>query len=250
MLLLLSPAKSLDMDSDRVVGEATLPEFRDDMPELLEIMRGKNTEDIKKLMKVSDAIAELNVERYAHFSTCFTEQNSRQAILAFSGDVYRGLDVATLSDAEILYAQSHIRMLSGLYGLLRPLDLMQPYRLEMGTILPNSAGKNLYVFWQTKLTHKLNKSGEFIVNLASQEYSKAVDFSAIKAGYVHIHFKENKAGTYRVVGTLAKKARGIYARYVVQEKIATQEGLRSFDGEGYAYNDALSDAYNYVFTRG
>lgn len=250
MLLLLSPAKSLDMESTRKVGKASLPEFRDDMQELVGIMREKSADDIKKLMKVSDAIAQLNVTRYADFSTDYNDANSRQAILAFSGDVYRGLEAKTLSDDEILYAQSHVRMLSGLYGLLRPLDLMQPYRLEMGTSLPNSAGKDLYAFWRNKVTENLNNTGEYIVNLASQEYSKAVDFSALKAGYAHVHFKENKAGNYRVVGTLAKKARGVYTRYVVQQKIDTIEGLKAFDADGYAYNAPLSDEHNFVFTRG
>ena len=250
MLLLLSPAKSLNMEGERIVEKATIPQYADETQQLVALMRHKTSQDLQKMMKVSEKIAQLNVARYARFSTDFTEENSRQALLAFSGDVYRGLDVDSMSDEEVLYAQNHVRILSGLYGILRPLDRMQPYRLEMGTSLPNGAGKDLYEFWRDKITVNLQDTGEYVVNLASQEYSKVVKFDRLEARYVHIHFKERKNDNYRVIGTLAKKARGVFARYMITHKISDEAGLKAFAEEGYCFNEGMSDEVNYVFTRG
>lgn len=251
MLLLLSPAKSLDMEGERFVGVPSKPVFSQDLMPLIDVMRTKNTQEIMQLMKVSEAIASLNVARYARFSEKYTDDNARQAIFAFTGDVYRALDAASLPDDDILYANDHIRILSGLYGILRPLDFMQPYRLEMGTKLPNPKGENLYDFWQESVTSYLQKEGDGpIVNLASNEYAKAVKFKQLDRPVIQVQFKEKRNDSYKIIGTLAKKARGHYARFVVEHAIESLEGLKAFSDSGYVFNETLSDEGNYIFTNG
>ncbi len=254
MLALLSPAKKLDTDADRAITKQTQPLFLDHAEELIDTMLALPPKKIKALMSLSDNLTALNYERYQQFSTPFTPKNAQPAIVTFRGDTYTGLDVDTLSDEDITYAQQHVHILSGLYGLLRPLDLMQPYRLEMGTALTNPRGKNLYEFWGTTLTEACNKSvakhtNKTIISLASNEYIKAIQPKDLKHGFITCHFKEIKNGEPKTIGLFAKRARGAMARYMVQQRIETPDGLKDFDSDGYAFSKSLSDDANFVFTR-
>ena len=256
MLFLLSPAKALDYDTPAQIDQHTLPQFSRQAQELIAILREKTPAEIASLMKLSDNLATLNVARYQAWFPNFTAENSKQALLAFNGDVYEGIDAASLSEKELLWAQDHLILLSGLYGILRPLDWMQAYRLEMGTKLPNAAGKDLYAFWKALIAPELNKRLQqdktpIVINLASQEYFKSVDLSVLKARVVECVFEDysHKAGEYRIVSFYAKRARGLMTRYAIQHKIDTPEGLRGFDLEGYAYQVAASELDRLVFRR-
>lgn len=255
MLLLLSPAKSLDYETPAPPDlPHTLPQFTKLSAQLIDVLRPMSPPQIAALMKLSDALSALNVARYQAWRPKFTAKNSKQAILAFNGDVYDGLDAKSLKLADLEWAQQHVASLSGLYGLLRPLDWMQPYRLEMGTALANPAGNNLYKFWGSTISEHLNQqlAGEktpTIVNLASNEYFKAVDRKTLKARVVECVFEERKGGDYKVVSFFAKRARGLMARYVIQKRIKDVKKLEAFNSEGYVFNPSASTPDRLVFRR-
>ncbi|AAW86604.1 peroxide stress protein YaaA [Aliivibrio fischeri] len=254
MLIVVSPAKTLDYETPLPTSAFTQPDFISDSAELIKACRTLTPVDIAKLMKVSDKIASLNAVRFEEWSTTFTQENARPALFAFKGDVYTGLDANSLSESEIEYAQTNLRMLSGLYGLLKPLDLMQPYRLEMGTKLENGRGSNLYQFWGSLITNKLNQEleaqgSETLVNLASNEYFKSVKPKELKADIVTPVFKDCKNGQYKIISFYAKKARGLMARFIIQNKISNVEELKSFDSDGYYFVEAESTATTLVFKR-
>jgi len=254
MLYLLSPAKKLDYDSPVHVERHTQPLFVDRAAELIKVLKGKSAGEIAELMSLSPALAELNAGRYAAWKKTFDQSNSRQAVLAFNGDVYEGLDAASLSAAQLDWAQEHVAILSGLYGVLRPLDLMQPYRLEMGTRLHTARGRNLYEFWGGDIARYLNErlAGErrpVVVNLASEEYFKSVDMGVLQARVVQCVFQDWKSGAWKVVSFHAKRARGLMARYAIQHKAKTPAGLQGFDSEGYAYDESASSEDRLVFRR-
>ncbi len=254
MILLLSPSKTLDF-SDPEAEEYSQPRKLEKSSELIGLLRKKSHKGLRELMDISDGLASLNAERYADFETPFNLDNAKQALWAFQGDVYSGLRAEEFSEEEVHFAQSHLRILSGLYALLRPLDLMQPYRLEMGTQLKNKRGKNLYEFWGEDITEMVNEDlaqakGNAVINLASQEYFKAIDTSRLKGELYDIHFKEKRAdGSYRVIAVYAKKARGAMAHFAVKNRITNPEGLKGFDWEGYAFNESLSSEQEFTFTR-
>jgi len=255
MLLLLSPAKSLDYESPLPAGlQHTLPPFIAQSAELIEVLRRQTPQSLAALMGLSDKLAALNVARYAAWSPEFTAGNARQALFAFNGDVYEGLDAGTLSAEDIAFAQQHLAMLSGLYGVLRPLDRMQPYRLEMGTRLENSAGSNLYAFWGTRIAEHLNQQQKdeadpVVVNLASQEYFKSVDRRELRARVVECVFEDFKAGKYKIISFHAKRARGLMARHAVRQRLTRPNQLQGFVAEGYAFAEAASTPERLVFRR-
>lgn len=250
MLLLLSPAKKLDYDSPVRTALHTQPLFVEQAAELIDVLREKSVSEVASLMSLSDTLAELNVERYAEWAPEFDTRNARQAILAFNGDVYEGLKAAELPDADLKWAQERVVMLSGLYGALRPLDLMRPYRLEMGTRLANSRGANLYAFWGSRIAHHLNERGhDVVVNLASEEYFKAVDRKALTARVVQCVFQERKGDAWKVISFHAKRARGLMARHVIDHRVDDPEGLKDFASEGYAHAAEASTSDRLVFRR-
>jgi len=254
MLFLLSPAKKLDYDSPLVTQLHTQPLFVDQAKELINILKQKTAQEVATLMSLSPALAQLNVARYNSWKPTFTQRNARPAALAFNGDVYEGLDAASLTDQDLQWAQEHVAILSGLYGVLRPLDLMQPYRLEMGTRLNNPAGASLYAYWKETVAPYLNErlakqKDPVIVNLASEEYFKSVDLAALKARVVQCVFQDQKAGAWKVVSFHAKRARGLIARYAIEHRIAEPAQLQAFDIEGYAYAPEVSETDKLVFRR-
>lgn len=254
MLFVISPAKSLDYESPLPELPHTQPLFKKEAAELVDILRGYSPQQLAELMDLSDALATLNAARYQAWSPRFTAHNSRQAVLAFNGDVYEGLDARSLTPEDLAWAQEHLCILSGLYGVLRPLDWMQPYRLEMGTALPNPKGKNLYQFWGRRIADHLNErlAGEqdpVLVNLASQEYFKAVDTRALQARVIECVFEDYKGGRYKVISFLAKRARGLMARYAITRRLRSPQQLQDFDLEGYAYAAAASTPERLVFRR-
>ena len=254
MLLLLSPAKSLDYDTPAGNVPHTQPLFTKQSAELIKLLRAYSPQQISELMDLSDALAGLNVARYQAWTPKFTAKNSKQAVLAFNGDVYDGLDARTLQAEDLGWAQEHVCILSGLYGVLRPLDWMQPYRLEMGTSLANPKGKTLYKFWGPQIADYLNErqTGEkapVIVNLASQEYFKAVDTKVLKARVIECVFEDWKNGQYKVISFFAKRARGLMARYVVTKRITTPKQLEKFNLDGYALDAKASAPERLVFRR-
>ncbi|TFH90490.1 peroxide stress protein YaaA [Vibrio ouci] len=254
MLIVVSPAKTLDYESPLATEKFTQPDLVEYSKQLIEVCRKLTPADVASLMKVSDKIADLNVGRFQEWSEEFTTDNSRQAILAFKGDVYTGLDAQSLSEEDFAYAQEHLRMLSGLYGLLKPLDLMQPYRLEMGTKLANDKGTNLYQFWGNVITGKLNEAIEaqgdnVLINLASNEYFKAVKPKALDAQVITPVFKDCKNGQYKVISFYAKKARGMMARYIIENRISSVADLTKFDTAGYYFVEEESTPTELVFKR-
>lgn len=254
MLFVLSPAKSLDFDSPASTVAHTQPLFVKQAAELIALLREKSPQDIASLMGLSDALAGLNVARYQAWSPKFTAKNAKQAVLAFNGDVYDGLDAQTLSAEDLAWVQDHVCILSGLYGVLRPLDLMQPYRLEMGTALANARGKDLYAFWGTQIADYLQQrlaadATPVLVNLASQEYFKSVAKKALKARVVDCVFEDFKGGQYKIISFYAKRARGLMARYCATHRVSLPEQLKGFDSEGYAFCGAASSAEKLVFRR-
>ncbi len=254
MLFLLSPAKSLDYDTPAGDVPHTQPQFVPQAAELIDILRQKSPQQIAELMSLSDTLSGLNVARYQAWRPKFTSKNAKQAVLAFNGDVYEGLDAKTLDAKSLAWAQDHVCILSGLYGVLRPLDYMQPYRLEMGTQLANAKGKNLYEFWGTQIAEHLNtrlkkERDPVIVNLASVEYFKSVDVKALKARVVECVFEEFKGGKYKIVSFHAKRARGLMARFAATHAVKKPEQLKAFDAEGYAFDAAASEPDRLVFRR-
>lgn len=254
MLILLSPAKSLDYDAPATTDRHTLPQFIAESAALIEVLKPYTPAQLASLMDLSDALATLNVARYGAWSPKFTASNSKQAVLAFNGDVYEGLDAASLKPADLDWAQEHVGILSGLYGVLRPLDWMQPYRLEMGTKLANPRGKDLYAWWGDRLAEHLDQrlseqGSDLIVNLASQEYFKSVKRKALKARVVECVFEDWKNGQWKVISFHAKRARGLMARHAIQHRAKTLKALLSFDAEGYAHDAAASGPDRLVFRR-
>jgi len=254
MLMVISPAKTLDYDSTPITDQATQPRYLDDSQELIDVLKEKSPQDIAELMSLSDKLASLNVARYGSWTRKATKNNARQALLAFKGDVYTGLHVEDFSEEDLAFAQQHLRMLSGLYGVLRPLDLMQPYRLEMGTKLANPRGRDLYSFWGERISESLNRDlaeqgDDVLVNLASQEYFHAVKPKALKARVVDTVFKDRKNGDYKIISFYAKKARGLMARYVIKERVTEPEGLKDFDLDGYRFDKTSSTLNKLVFLR-
>ena len=254
MLMVISPAKTLDYDTPPVIEQSTQPRFVEHSVELIDVLREKSPQDIAKLMSLSDKLASLNVARYGSWERESTLQNAKQALLAFKGDVYTGLNAEDFSADDFAFAQQHLRMLSGLYGLLRPLDLMQPYRLEMGTKLANARGKDLYAFWGELISQWLNEDlaaqgDEVLLNLASQEYFGAVKPKALNARIIDTVFKDQKNGQYKIISFYAKKARGLMARYVIKERLQDPEGLKDFNLDGYRFDPASSSENQLVFLR-
>ena len=254
MLALISPAKTLDYESSLPTDRYTLPRLLEHSQSLIDASRTLSATDIASLMSVSEKIAQLNVQRFRDWQSDFDFSNARQALFAFKGDVYTGLDAYALDDEHIEYAQQHLRMLSGLYGLLRPLDLMMPYRLEMGTKLKNERGSNLYQFWGNIITDLINadlaeQQSELLVNLASDEYYKSVKESKIQAEIIKPVFLDEKNGKYKVISFYAKKARGLMARFIVENKIQRVEDLKSFSTDGYYFDAESSLTGELVFKR-
>ena len=254
MLFLLSPAKSLDYDTPLDEVPHTEPQFIRQSTELIALLKTKSSADVAELMDLSEALSDLNVARYRSWSPKFTAKNSRQAMLAFNGDVYEGLDARTLKPKDLAWAQEHIAILSGLYGVLRPLDWMQPYRLEMGTALANAHGHNLYKFWGRTLADHVQAQvatheQPVIVNLASQEYFKAVDRKALQARVIDCVFEERKGPGYKIISFMAKRARGLMARYAITQRVTTPAALEKFNLEGYTLAKAVSEPNRLVFRR-
>jgi len=252
MKIVISPAKSLDFETKLPTKKNTQPAFLNDAKVVHEAVKEKSPSDLMDLMHISDKLADLNWQRNQDWTTPFTTKNARPAIYAFNGDVYTGFDAYTLPVAKLTKLQDSLRILSGLYGLLKPLDLMQPYRLEMGTQLPVGENKNLYEYWKSTITQSLNdelKDGELFVNLASKEYFDAVDAKALKVPVIVPEFKDYKDGNLRMVSFFAKKARGMMVRYIIDKNVKTLKGVKGFDYDGYRFDPKLSEGNTLVFTR-
>ena len=254
MLMVVSPAKTLDYDTQPATTASSQPDFLEQTEALIEQLRTLTPADLGSLMKISDKLAQLNVARFSAWQQPFTPDNAKQAVLAFKGDVYTGLDAETLTEKQFQFAQKHLRILSGLYGILRPLDLMQAYRLEMGTKFSNSGGKNLYDFWGDQITEKLNEDiaaqkHKVLINLASNEYFKSVRPKQLNVPVITPVFKDWKNGQYKIISFYAKKARGLMCRYAIDQKITKAEQLKNFDYEGYAYNESMSSDSEWIFIR-
>ncbi|MCV2216204.1 peroxide stress protein YaaA [Thauera sp. Sel9] len=258
MIFVISPAKALDYETPPATPRFTQPDFLDRSAELVAILRERSPAQIAELMSLSDALASLNAARYEQWSTPFSPDNAKQAVFAFNGDVYEGLDAYSLTPQELDWAQDHLRILSGLYGVLRPLDLMQPYRLEMGTRLENARGRNLYAFWGDRITDELNRllaaeadAGRepILFNLASDEYFKSVKPAKLKGRLVSAAFEDWKGGRYKIVSFYAKRARGLMSRYLIQHRIDDVDGVKGFAAEGYAFAAEASDDDRLVFRR-
>jgi cytoplasmic iron level regulating protein YaaA (DUF328/UPF0246 family) len=254
MLVVLSPAKTLDVETPAPIAVFSQPDLLDDSQLLINRCNQLSMQDIGSLMKVSDKIAGLNAARFAQWHTPFVLNNAKQALFAFQGDVYNGLQAESLSFEALNYSQMHLRILSGLYGLLRPLDLMQAYRLEMGTKLDNVRGVNLYQFWGSLITQSLNKAlaaqgDNLLINLASNEYFKAVKIKELNGQIITPVFKDQKNGQYKVISFYAKKARGLMTRYIVEQQVTALNKLKEFDGAGYYFVESASSATELVFYR-
>lgn len=252
MLMLVSPAKTLDYETPVPIEEFTQPEFLDQSQLLIDELKELTPKDVASLMKLSDKLADLNVGRFQHWSLPFNAENARQAVYAFKGDVYTGLDAYSLKKSDMNFAQKHLRILSGLYGLLKPQDLIQPYRLEMGTKFHNQRGANLYEFWGDTITDKLNAESEakdVIINLASNEYFKAVNKKALNGTVITPIFKDEKNGQFKIISFYAKKARGLMAAYVIKNRIKKAEDIKAFDVDGYYFSAEQSNDKDWVFLR-
>lgn len=251
MLIVLSPAKSLDYESSVSFQEVSSPVFVEQAAGLIADLRKKSSVELQKLMSISEALAELNVRRFQTWKKEVSLSGARQAVFAFNGDVYDGLDVKTWASDDLLFAQNHLRILSGLYGVLRPLDLIYPYRLEMGTGLMNSQGKNLYAYWKHLIAPELSAvlRGDVLVNLASDEYFKAVDIKALDGSVVQPVFQDYKNGQYKVISFFAKKARGLMARYIIKNRISDVNDLKNFDDQGYQFVPEESSETELLFRR-
>ncbi|WP_020208507.1 peroxide stress protein YaaA [Gilvimarinus chinensis] len=254
MLILISPAKTLDFETPAVTDTFTQPDFLKDSRALIKELRELSPADISGLMKISDKLGVLNFDRYHAFKTPFTQANAKQAALAFQGDVYTGLAAETFKARDFDFAQKHLRILSGLYGLLRPLDLIQPYRLEMGTKFNNQRGDNLYQFWGDIITNAVNEQlaavkSKTLVNLASNEYFKAVKPKRLNAEIITPVFKDWKNGQYKIISFYAKKARGLMSAYIIKNRLKAAEDLKGFDVDGYGFAPELSKEREWVFTR-
>jgi len=254
MLTVISPAKKLDYASPVAAITHTQPNLLDHSQELLEGLKKLSPQDVCALMGLSDTLGALNYERFQEWHTPFNSDNARPAVLAFKGDVYQGLDAESMSDGDLNWAQDHLRILSGLYGVLRPLDLMQPYRLEMGTKFANSRGADLYNFWDGIISGELNAllttPNDVLLNLASNEYFKAAQEKTINSRIVTPVFMDDKGGKYKIISFFAKKARGLMAAFIISNKITEVEDIKGFVSDGYSFNAANSEGDKWVFTRG
>ena len=255
MIIVISPAKSLDFETPSKIKKYTTPQFLDRSEKLINKLRTLKPSALSKLMGISEKLADLNYERNMTWHTPFTPKNAKQAAFAFTGDVYTGLEVNSFTEKDIAFAQEHLRILSGLYGVLKPLDLIQPYRLEMGTKLQVNGSKNLYEFWDKDISNAINTELEkekkpVLINLASNEYFKSVKPKLIKSKIITPEFKEFKGGKYKVVMVYAKKARGMMCNYIIKNKIKDPEKIKGFNMEGYAFDPKLSTENDWVFTRG
>ena len=252
MKLVISPAKSLNLESQLPTGFSSEACFLNEAKQLNALLKNKSPKALSELMHISPKLSALNYERNQAWSLPFTTENARQAIYIFSGDVYRGLDAYSIPQTQLQQMQNTVRIISGLYGLLKPMDLIQPYRLEMGTKFPVGKHKNLYEFWRQKVTESLNdemQENELLVNLASQEYFKAIDTKVLKATVVHIDFKEFKNGQYKTIAIFSKLARGLMTRHIIQNHVETLEDLKTFTAERYVLDANLSSENKLVFTR-
>ena len=252
MKILLSPAKSLDYKSMLPTLKTTEACFLNEAENLNSVLKGMSPKDLSELMSISSSIAELNFQRNVSWSLPFSSENARQSIYAFSGDVYRGLDAYTIEDNKIDFMQNSVRIISGLYGLLKPLDLIQPYRLEMGTKMPVDNHKNLYEYWRNKITNQLNNeldSDEPVLNLASNEYFKAIDSKVLNSDIYSANFKQLKDGEYKTIAIFSKRARGMMTRYIIDNNISNINDLKSFSYDGYMYHESLSTQKELIFTR-
>ncbi|REF26174.1 hypothetical protein BDD26_0772 [Xenorhabdus cabanillasii] len=254
MLITISPAKTLDYESPLATEKYSQPALLEESKQLINVCRTLTTAQIGSLMGISDKLAGLNAARFGEWKPGFTPENARQAILAFKGDVYTGMQAETFSDADFDFAQTHLRILSGLYGVLRPLDLMQPYRLEMGIKLENPRGKDLYKFWGDRITENLNaaleqQGDDVLINLASDEYFKSVNTKKLSANMIKPVFLDEKNGKYKVISFYAKKARGLMSRFIIQNQLTDPARLVEFNLEGYAFDESLSRRNELVFKR-
>ncbi len=253
MLMVISPAKTLDYESPLATESFTQPEFLDDACELIDQLKELEPHQISNLMHISDKLGQLNAERFRTWHTPFTPDNARPAILAFKGDVYTGLDAGSLGEEDFAFAQKHLRMLSGLYGILKPLDLMQPYRLEMGTKFENRRGKDLYEFWGNRITDEINRllasDDGVLVNLASNEYFRSIKTRNLEGRLITPQFRDFKNGQYKIISFYAKKARGLMCRYAIDNRITRADDLKAFDLDGYYFSEDQSDTDNWVFLR-
>jgi len=254
MLAVISPAKTLDYESDCPSHRSTQPGFPDEAFQLIEVLRKKSRPQLRDLMGISENLADENYGRYKSWSLPFDEDNARAALLAFKGDVYTGFDLATYGKSDFSFAQKHLRILSGLYGVLRPLDLMQPYRLEMGTKLKTKGGSNLYEFWGDKIAGNVQKAlsnsgSNTLVNLASKEYFSSIRRDSLEAEIITPDFKDKKDDGYRIISFWAKKARGSMCEFMIRNQITEAEGLKDFTVDGYRFNAKLSKGNNWIFTR-
>jgi cytoplasmic iron level regulating protein YaaA (DUF328/UPF0246 family) len=255
MLIIISPAKTLDYETPPVTKRHTKPAMLKQSQQLIDNLRNYSALDLAELMKLSMKLAELNFDRYHDWQTPFTTKNAKQAALAMKGDVYTGLDAESLNQEDFQFAQAHLRILSGLYGVLKPLDLMQAYRLEMGTKLPNEAGKDLYAFWGESITQAINKAlkaqgDEILINLASNEYYKSIKPKLVKGRIITPQFKEKKNGNYRMIGVFAKRARGLMSRYIIENRLTDPEEIKGFKTDGYRFSKQQSKDDQWVFVRG
>lgn len=254
MLIVISPAKSLDYTTAPTTSNYTVPEMLKESEKLIGRLQKMSSKQISELMSISPNLGELNFKRFQMWHLPFTQENAKQAVLAFNGDVYQGLDAGTFSEEQLQLAQSKLRILSGLYGVLKPLDIIQPYRLEMGTKIKYYKSKNLYEFWNPTITQKVNEAvaesgSNILVNLASNEYFKSIDKKKLNAEIVTPEFKDLKDGQYKIISFFAKKARGLMSRFILENNILEADGLQAFDLEGYYFNPRLSKPGNPVFTR-
>ena len=253
MFVVISPAKKLDFETSSPIKKDSEIRYPDETFSLIKELRKCSADEISKLMKLSDSLTELNVERYKKYDPKFKKQVSKQAVFAFAGDTYIGLDANSLAKEDILYSQEHLGILSGLYGLLRPLDIIQPYRLEMGTRFPTKGCKNLYDFWSTTVTTEINKilkKEKYLVNLSSNEYFSVINDKEVKGDIITPVFKEKKGDQYKVVSFNAKRARGMMSRYIIENKLSHPKDLKKFNMDHYQYNSELSSEFEPTFTRG
>ena len=255
MISVISPAKKLNFTAASPINAFTQCNFLDDSKKLVEQAKDYSFDDIMKLMSVSENIANLTVQRFQDWKLPFDDQNAKQAALAFNGDTYTGLEVESFSQDDFDYSQDHLRILSGLYGLLRPLDLIQPYRLEMGTKMNNSMGKNLYEFWGTKISDQLNKDlnnheSKYIINCASDEYFKVIDLQSLNVPIIKPIFKDVKNGVPKVISFFAKRARGMMSKYIIKNRVQSINDLHSFNDKGYEFQPDQSDNHELVYIRG
>lgn len=260
MIIVLSPAKSLNYDTPFQCSNFTIPHFESEIQQLIANLRQIKAPEIATLMKISPKLAELNFARFKNFKEKFDLKNARQALLAFDGDVYNNIDKANFNEDDFNFAQKHLRILSGLYGILKPLDLIQPYRLEMGldlkksSISDNLGSKNLYQFWDNKITNHLNDQcqkldSNYIINLASEEYFLAIKKDKFKGKIINVIFKEQKGDKLKIIGISAKRARGAMANFIIKNKITKLEKIKDFQEQNYQFNSELSNDTNFIFTR-